>query len=628
MKRSASPEGRKLGRMKVSLTCLALLAMLCVFMGSSRHAMAGPPGSGDRGYSQTAGEKARSVELIKARSTQRGSRARVIVGLDEGFIPAGQLASRQRGQQRDKIDAAQRKLLSRMSNGKFRERRRFREIPFLVMDVDESQLDMLSSLPEVTSIEEDVLSRPSLASSNAILGSPAAWSAGYDGRGFAVAVLDTGVDGSHPYFAATGKVLEEACFSSNVPGQGGTSTCPGGVEVSMAVGSARPCSTADCDHGTHLAGIAVGNPPSGTNFGVARGAELIAVQIYTDFDNVGYCGNSQPCSLSYASDQIAAMEYIYSLSDIYNIAAVNLSLGAGAYDGYCDVSEVGRKAAIDNLRSVGIATIAASGNDGQLNQLQSPACISSAISVGASTGADTVASFSNVADNLSLLAPGISVTSSVPGGGTNTQSGTSGATPHVAGAWAVLRQKYPGASVDGILQLLQETGVAVDLSSRGGPALPLRRIDVAAALGIDAPTAPDVMAGAYVPTFGCRLVDTRSARTAIAPLVEYEFMAGKIGQNLAVQGGNDQGCAIPDDAIAIQVNISVISYGSAGFLRSWPAGKVEPNATSLVWDGDASNSFVLPLCTGGACPADFSIKAYINGGAVDVVVDMFGYFSN
>ncbi|MGH7357889.1 MAG: Calx-beta domain-containing protein, partial [Candidatus Rokuibacteriota bacterium] len=108
--------------------------------------------------------------------------------------------------------------------------------------------------------------------------------------------------------------------------------------------------------------------------------------------------------------------------------------------------------------------MAGSGNDGLLDKIIFPACISTAVSVGATTDgsggvpADLVAGFSNSAAFLSLLAPGYLINSSVPGGGFGAAQGTSMATPHVAGAWAVAKQANPGASVSDVLASFQNTG--------------------------------------------------------------------------------------------------------------------------------------------------------------------------
>jgi subtilisin family serine protease len=119
------------------------------------------------------------------------------------------------------------------------------------------------------------------------------------------------------------------------------------------------------------------------------------------------------------------------------------------------------KADIDQLRQLGIATIIAAGNDAFPDALGEPACISTAISVGATNDADQIAtSFSNRAAFLSVMAPGDDIISTVPGG-YGLKAGTSMATPHVAGTWALIRTAQPQASVDQILAVLRSTGKAI-----------------------------------------------------------------------------------------------------------------------------------------------------------------------
>jgi hypothetical protein len=172
------------------------------------------------------------------------------------------------------------------------------------------------------------------------------------------------------------------------------------------------------------------------------------------------------------------MERILALRTQFSIAAINMSFGAGAFTSPCDGTETARKAAIDNLRSVGIATVIASGNDDFSDALNAPACISTAVSVGATTKADVVPSFSNSASFLSLLAPAVSITSSLPGGRFATFSGTSFAAPHVVGAWAILKQKKPAATVDETLSALTISGLGIT-DPRNGITKPRIRVNQA-----------------------------------------------------------------------------------------------------------------------------------------------------
>jgi subtilisin family serine protease len=233
-----------------------------------------------------------------------------------------------------------------------------------------------------------------------------------------------------------------------------------------------------CDHGTHVASIAVGN--SSDLKGVARGAELISAKVFSRFDSPDFCGSGPaPCILSYTSDQIRALERVYALRTRFKIASANLSLGGGQFSSDCDSSLPAYKAIIDNLRADGIATAIASGNNGFNGSVSSPACISTAVTVGSTTKADEVSSFSNHASLVELMAPGGNILAAVPGGDLEIKSGTSMATPHVAGAWAILKQGKPTATVSEALEALACTGQPVD---RAGITKP--RIDVLEALNV------------------------------------------------------------------------------------------------------------------------------------------------
>src|SRR4030095_6813576 len=88
-------------------------------------------------------------------------------------------------------------------------------------------------------------------------------------------------------------------------------------------------------------------------------------------------------------------------SAVHSFASVNLSLGGGALTAPCDREPI--KAIIDNRRSVGIVTVVAGGNDGATNAMTFPACVSSAVSVGATTKSDVLSSLTNISSLTSVL---------------------------------------------------------------------------------------------------------------------------------------------------------------------------------------------------------------------------------
>jgi subtilisin family serine protease len=414
-----------------------------------------------------------------ATARTRGS-VRVIVALNVAFTAESFLGVSGVQSQRASIARAQSAVLGQMLRTRLATVRRFSSIPYLALEVDEGDLQTLAASPDVIGMQLDAVAAPTLAESTSLIGATAAWTAGYTGTGSTVAIVDTGVDSSHPFLA--GKVVSEACFSSTVPGRS-TAMCPNFGETSTLPGSGGPCLLPGCEHGTHVAGIAAGK--GATFSGVAPDASIISIQVFSSFDTAADCGNRPtPCLLSYTSDQILGLERIYALRSTYNIAAVNMSLGGGLFTSPCDSEPL--KAIIDQLRTAGTATVIASGNDGSTTAMSSPACISTAISVASTTdgsfrAADQVSGFSNTNQYLSLLAPGETIFSSKPGGAFINLSGTSMAAPHVAGAWALMKSKRPSASVTEILSALRGSGEPIT-DPRNGLVFPRISVDAALAL--------------------------------------------------------------------------------------------------------------------------------------------------
>jgi subtilisin family serine protease len=345
---------------------------------------------------------------------------------------------------------------------------------------DQGLTELLNN-QKVTEVHVDTIAEPYLQESLPLINAPRVWGQGNTGSAFAIAVLDSGVDRTHPALAA--KVVHEACFSSTDTAFGSETLCPSGREEEVGAGAAAPCPAQirGCDHGTHVAGTAASAAGIHNNkaiSGVAPGAPIVAIQVFSRFRNLSICGTSSPCIRSWSSDQILALQHVKALSAERPVAAINMSLGSGRATTTCDGNPL--KTDIDQLRQIGIATIIAAGNDAFSDALGEPACISSAISVGASNDADQIAtSFSNRAPFLSVVAPGDEIISTVPGG-YGLKAGTSMATPHVAGVWALVRTAQPQATVDQILGVLRSTGKAI--RDPAAPANRYQRINAEAAV--------------------------------------------------------------------------------------------------------------------------------------------------
>jgi subtilisin len=408
---------------------------------------------------------------LDAKAAKHGQVA-VIVTLNVKAKAEGRLGGAQRTAQRNRIADSRQGVIGDLRGHKLRAIKRFDAVPVLALHVDRAGLAALKRSPNVAGVSEDRLvaapaaDTPQGTSSNSNLAdwwniyrtsTDTAWTNGYDGRGQTVAVLDTGVQRDHPWLS--GKVVSEACFSTAPSGVGGY--CPNGASTQYGTGAAAPCVTFCNAHGTHVASTAAGSN------GVARGAGIIGVQVFHPD------GSS---ALSYTSDQLKGLERVYNLRGSYSIAAVNLSIGSKtAYTGTCDnlnAENYSFYSWVYWLKSVGIATVVATGNEGISNGVASPSCITNVVRVGNSTldllGNDAVYSGSNSSSLVSLLAPGTDICNAVPFNRVECGwTGTSMAAPHVTGAFAALKQLRPWTTVSSSLTALQASGQPVTDSRNG-----------------------------------------------------------------------------------------------------------------------------------------------------------------
>ncbi|MFI8436976.1 S8 family peptidase [Streptomyces sp. NPDC079020] len=270
----------------------------------------------------------------------------------------------------------------------------------------------------------DGVRKASLDHSTGQIGAPAAWARSYDGTGVKIAVVDTGIDATHPDLA--GRVVAEENFS------------------------ASPDAKDRVGHGTHVASTAAGTGAKDARFkGVAPGARLISAKVLDDR------GVGDDSGILAGVDWAVAQG-----ADI-----VNMSLGSPDTAGIDPLEAQVNKISAEK----GVLFAIAAGNSGPgRGTVASPGSADAALTVGAVDDNDRIADFSSVGprtgDNAvkpDITAPGVEITAAAAAGvpeqnppGYVSQSGTSMATPHVAGAAAILKQKNPtwtGAQIKAVL---------------------------------------------------------------------------------------------------------------------------------------------------------------------------------
>ncbi|MER7249690.1 S8 family serine peptidase [Kribbella sp. NPDC000426] len=297
----------------------------------------------------------------------------------------------------------------------------------------------------------DGKAKASLADTTAQIGAPEVWQGGDTGQGVDVAVLDTGIDAGHPDFA--GRIVASTSF---VPGQ----------DVTDRNG-----------HGTHVASTIAGTgaASNGKEQGVAPGAGLHIGKVLDD------SGSGQDSWI------LAGMEWA---ARDQHAKVISMSLGSGPSDGTDPMSQ-----AVNTLSAeTGALFVIAAGNSGpDPYSVSAPGAADAALTVGAVDGADRLASFSSRGPRLGdsalkpdLTAPGVDVLAarshySPEGEGSYVaMSGTSMATPHVAGAAALLAHAHPDWSGQQLKDaLVSSTKTTVQYSPFAAGA---GRLDVAAAV--------------------------------------------------------------------------------------------------------------------------------------------------
>ncbi|WP_326597635.1 S8 family serine peptidase [Streptomyces sp. NBC_01803] len=316
----------------------------------------------------------------------------------------------------------------------------------------------LAATPGIATIALDGIATKTLDESVAQIGAPEAWEAGYDGEGATIAVLDTGISAEHPDLAG-GKVIAEQNFSDAADAE-------------------------DRDgHGTHVASTAAGTGAhsDGRYSGVAPGANLINGKVLDDYGS------------GWESDIIEGMQWAVD----QGADVVSMSLG-----GFAGPEIDPMEQAVNTLSAESDALfVIAAGNSGpEPGTIGSPGTADAALTLGAVDKSDVLADFSSVGPRSrdgglkpDVTAPGVDITAAGAEGASIWEygtpaaedgyvaiSGTSMATPHAAGAAALLAQAHPDWTGEQIKSAL--TGSAVTGEGYGAFQQGAGRIDVPAAI--------------------------------------------------------------------------------------------------------------------------------------------------
>jgi subtilisin family serine protease len=330
----------------------------------------------------------------------------------------------------------------------------------------------LRRLPGVSEVVASRVYAPALDQSPGQIGAPAVWGTGLStaGQGMKIGIIDSGVDERHPFFDPTGYVMPKGFpkgqrqFTSAKVVVARAFAPPG-----APAGSRLAFARGDVSHGTHVAGIAAGDPSTR-----ASGSRLVS-----GVAPKAYIGNYKVFvpTVSGASPNAGAAELVAAIEAAVadGMDVINFSGGEHEVEPSRDI--VAR--ALDAAAAAGVVPVVAAGNsydEEGAGSVSSPGSSASTITVGAAefvrNGSVPIhADFSSVGPTpISLrlkpdvVAPGVDVLSSIPNGGWSSISGTSMASPHAAGAAALLRERHRGWTVAQIKAALVETGNPIRLA--------------------------------------------------------------------------------------------------------------------------------------------------------------------
>lgn len=285
----------------------------------------------------------------------------------------------------------------------------------------------------------------------------ALWNRGFTGKGSSIAFIDQGVNLSHEYFQ--GEVVDGFCLYASFT----TNLCPNGTKTQTGVTAASQriqnnFPVLNENHGNMVAGIAAGKPNSVAPGGIAPDAKIVMANIDLTLEGI-----------------TAAAQYILDRASANNTVALSLSFG-GLFQEIprswlkCDDNPVlaDLAAVLKKLRDRGIITFASAGNTPTLDIATSvfPSCLREVVAVGSVNQQGEISWYVTMSQKIELLAPDYAISANTIG--YLTSSGTSAAAPLAAGAFTLLRDAFPSASSEQILNAMKSTGTKVDDVLRKG----------------------------------------------------------------------------------------------------------------------------------------------------------------
>jgi len=306
-----------------------------------------------------------------------------------------------------------------------------------------------------------------------------AWDISTGSSEIVVGVIDTGVDYTHPDLAAN-IWTNPGEIAGNGIDDDGNGFVDDGNGYDFVNNDGDPMD--DNDHGTHVSGTIAGAGNNGLGVAGVNWSSSIMGLKFLSASGSGY-----------TSDAVRAINYATMMRTTFdvNVRVTNNSWGGGGFS-------TAMQSAIQASGEAGILFVAAAGNDGTNNDVSphypSNYDLANVLSVAATDHNDNLASFSNYGiATVHLAAPGVSIYSSVPGGGYASYSGTSMATPHVAGVAALAWSVDPDASVEDVrCALLQGTDPLGSLSGKVVTGGRLNALNTLELLGQDGPAVPYV----------------------------------------------------------------------------------------------------------------------------------------